>query len=71
MMKEIIKKWSLLHVIKLLVGIILLFQSFTQKDITLAILSGFLLLTAITNVGCCGSNGCAVNIVNPKKENEL
>ena len=71
MMKEIIKKWSLLHVIKLLVGIILLFQSFTQKDITLAILSGFLLLTAITNVGCCGSNGCAVNFVNPKKENEL
>lgn len=71
MMKEIIKKWSLLRVVTLLLGILILIQSFIQKDVTLGILSGFLLLTAITNVGCCGSNSCAVNIVNPKKNNQL
>ena len=46
-------------------------QSVFQKDITLGIVAGFLLLTAISNIGCCGGNGCAVNFSNRKKEKEI
>lgn len=44
--------------LRLLIGLIALVQSVIQKDITLGIIAGFLLLTAIANIGCCGSNGC-------------
>ena len=71
MMKVILNNWSVMRGLRLLIGIIFLVQSFIQKDIALGIISGFLLLTAIANVGCCGSTGCAVNIRNPKNENKL
>lgn len=71
MMKAILNNWSVMRGLRLLTGIIFLVQSFIQKDIALGIISGFLLLTAIANAGCCGITGCAVNISNPKKENKL
>ena len=70
-MKAILNNWSVMRGLRLLIGMIFLVQSFIQKDIALSIISGFLLLTAIANAGCCGSNGCAVNISNPKKEIKL
>ena len=57
--------------LRLMIGVIALVQSIIQKDITLGIIAGFLLLTAIANVGCCGSNGCAVNYKNSKNEKEI
>ena len=57
--------------LRLVLGIIALVQSIIQKDITIGIIAGFLLLTAIANVGCWGSNGCVVNFRNSKKEKEI
>ncbi|RYY01075.1 MAG: hypothetical protein EOO53_19845 [Gammaproteobacteria bacterium] len=70
-MKAILNNWSVMRGLRLLIGIIALVQSFIQKDITLSIIAGFLLVTAIANVGCCGGNGCAVNFSNRKKEKEI
>ncbi len=57
--------------VRLLIGLIALVQSIIQKNLTLGTLAGFLLLTAIANIGCCGSNGCAVNFSYRKKEKEI
>lgn len=71
MMKEILNNWSIMRGLRLVIGVIALVQSIIQKDITLGIIAGFLLVTVIANVGCCGSNGCAVNFNNKKKEKEI
>ena len=69
-MKAILSRWSIMRILRLVLGAIALVQSIFQKDITLGIIAGFLMLTAIANVDCCGSNGCAVNYSNRKKERE-
>ena len=71
MIKAILNNWSIMRGLRLVLGIIALVQSIIQKDITIGIIAGFLLLTAIANVGCCGNNGCAVNFKNSKKEKEI
>jgi hypothetical protein len=70
-MKAIFNNWSIMRGLRLVLGLIVLVQSVIQKDITLGVIAGFLVLTAIANVGCCGSNGCAVNYSNRKKESEV
>ena len=57
--------------LRLVLGLIALGQSIIQRDVTLGVIGGFLMLTAIANIGCCGSRGCAVNYTNNnKKESE-
>lgn len=70
-MKAILNNLSIMRGLRLVMGLIALVQSAVQKDITLGIIAGFLLLTAIANISCCGSNGCAVNYSNRKKESEI
>lgn len=53
-MKAILNNWSIMRGLRLVLGIFALVQAFIQKDITLGLLAGFLLLTAIANIGCCG-----------------
>lgn len=60
-----------MRVVRLVLGVIVLVLSIFQKDITLGLLSGFLLMTAIANIGCCGSTGCAVDYKTTKKEKEI
>ncbi len=69
-MKAILNNWSIMGVLRLVIGLIALVQSIIQKGITLGIIAGFLLLTAIANIGCCSSKGCAVNFKYSKKEKE-
>lgn len=71
MMKAILNNWSVMRGLRLVIGVIIFVQSIIQKDITLGIIAGFLLVTAIANIGCCGSNGCAVNFKSSKKEKEV
>ena len=71
MIKTILNNWSVMRGLRLVIGLIALVQSIIQKDIMLGVIAGFLLLTAITNVGCCGRSGCAVNFKNRKKEKEI
>lgn len=60
-MKTIFNHWNLMRWVRLTLGIFALAQAFILRDITVGLLAGFLLFTAIANVGCCGSNGCAIN----------
>ena len=69
-MKSILNNWSVMRVLRVVIGIVAIVNSIIQKDIPLGIIGGFLLLTAIADIGCCG-DGCAVNFDNSKKENEI
>ena len=71
MIKAILNGWSIMRGLRLAIALIILVQSIIQNDITLGVIAGFLLLTAITNTGCCGSNGCSVNFSNLKKEKQI
>ncbi len=71
MRKTVFSNWNIMRGLRLLMGIFALVQAFTQKDITVGLLGGFLLLTAITNIGRCGANGCAVNYRKHQKEEEV
>ena len=70
-MKTILNNWSVMRGLRLVLGIVALVQAFIQKDITVGLLAVFLLVTAIANIGCCGSNGCAVNFKQNRKEKEI
>lgn len=69
-MKAILSNWSVMRGLRMVIGLVATVQSIIQKEITLGIIAGFLLLTAIANIGCCGGNGCAVNFSNRKKKKE-
>ena len=62
MMKSMLYNWSVMRGLRLVIRFMVLVQSIFQRDITFGIIAVILLGTAIVNVGCCGSNGCAVNI---------
>ncbi|MEO7524528.1 MAG: hypothetical protein ABIT58_10560 [Ferruginibacter sp.] len=70
-MRAILNNWSMLRAFRLLFSIAALVQALVQKDLTIGFLAIFLLVTAITNIGCCGANGCTVNFKQSKKEKEI
>ena len=53
MIKAILNGWSIMRGLRLAIALMILVQSIIQKDLTLGVVAGFLLLTAITNTGCC------------------
>ena len=67
-MKIMFNNWNVLRLLRLALGVFALVQAFIQRDITVGLLAAFLLSTAIANVGCCGSNGCALSFNNTKKQ---
>ena len=71
MIKAILNGWSIMRGLRLAIALMILVQSIIQKDLTLGVVAGFLLLTVITNTGCCGSNVCSVNFSNRKNEKQI
>ncbi len=70
MMKAIMENWGVMRGLRLGIGFAVLAQSIIQKDIVVAVLAGFLLLTAIANIGCCGRSECTVDFKKSKKKKE-
>lgn len=57
----IFNNWSVMRWIRLVLGSIALVQVFMPGDSMLGLLGGFLVFTAIANVGCCGGGACTIN----------
>ncbi len=64
----ILNNWPLIRIVKLIMGVIALTMAIFQKDISLVLVAGFLLITAIANIGCCGRSGCAVDLKTSKNK---
>lgn len=61
-MKAILQHWNFMRIIRLLLGAGILIQGIITKDAASIILGIVFAAMPIFNIGCCGTNGCAVNI---------
>lgn len=69
-MKTLLQNWNLMRFVRLVFGVLSIVQGFMVHDIALKIAGVLLSITAIVNVGCCGSS-CAINIRKPVKQKEV
>jgi hypothetical protein len=61
-MKALLARWTIARILRLILGTGILVQGITNHDIMFAIAGGIFALVAITNTGCCGSNGCSTDL---------
>jgi hypothetical protein len=66
-MKSITQGWHLMRFVRLGMGLVILIQSITAKDIMFSFLGGVIVFTALANVGCCGTSCSIYN--QPTKKN--
>ena len=60
-MKTILQGWNFMRILRLLLGVAIVIQGIVLKDamsLVLGIIFGGL---AVANIGCCGTNGCAID----------
>lgn len=50
-----------MRILRLVLSAFFLYDAFTTQHIMAGILGAFLFIQAITNTGCCGSDGCQVD----------
>jgi hypothetical protein len=70
-MKTLLTNWNFMRGLRLALGIYILVHAITQGDIAIGLLSAFVVFTALANVGCCGSRGCAVDYKTKSTEKEI
>lgn len=58
--QTVLNGWHFMRWVRLILSVLFLVISIIQRDSFLGLAAGFLLLTAIANVGCCGAGGCGV-----------
>lgn len=62
-MWQVIKSnWNFMRILRLLVGIIALWQAILMKDYLLGAAGIMLMGMSVFNIGCCGANGCSTNV---------
>ena len=59
--------WHLMRIMRGGIGLMMLVMGIQSKDWALGLFSSFFLYQAITDTGCCGSQGCAT----PKERNKI
>lgn len=64
-MKSLLRGWNFIRTLRLALGVIIIVQGIITKDIPAAILGFILGGMAVADVGCCGTNGCAVKPAQP------
>jgi hypothetical protein len=56
---RLLTNWHIMRIIRLGMGIMMLVMGIQSKDWLLGLFSTFFLYQAVTDTGCCGSQGCA------------
>ena len=51
--------WHLMRWLRLAFGIIFIVQAIQMHDMLVGAIASFFLVTAVTNIGCCGARSCA------------
>lgn len=51
--------WNFMRWLRLAFGVIFMAQAIQMHDTLIGLIAGFFLITAITNIGCCGAGRCA------------
>ena len=58
--ETILQNWNFMRFLRLGLGIYIAVQAVETLSIFSGIVAAFFIFQAVTNTGCCGSNGCAV-----------
>lgn len=69
-MKVLTSNWHMMRIIRLILAIAIIVQSWYMRDTTTAVLGVVLLASAVFNVGCCGVSGCSTSIHPVKKSSK-
>ena len=71
--ETILQNWNFMRLLRLGLGIYIAVQAVETLSILSGVVAAFFIFQAITNTGCCGSNGCAVPTKksNPDKTEEV
>lgn len=60
--ETIFNNWNFMRWLRLAFGIYIAVQAVETLSIFSGVVAAFFMFQAITNTGCCGTNGCAVPI---------
>ena len=69
-MKEYLKTWDLMRVLRLALGIIIIVQGVQAKEWLFVALGGLFSLMPLLNIGCCGASGCNTPVSKSDKKAE-
>jgi hypothetical protein len=72
-MKVLLTDWNSMRIIRLVLGAGVIAQGVYHREVIYYVVGGILVLMALANAGCCGTQGCAVDTkkVNVKEEKEI
>ena len=65
-MRNVLKNWNVLRVIRLVFGVYVLIQGVYARDMSYLLIGGLFTLMPVLNIGCCSTSGCAT--LNRKNE---
>jgi hypothetical protein len=71
--QTLLTNWNFMRFLRLGIGIYIAVQAIETQSAFSGVVAVFFIYQAVTNTGCCGSNGCAVPIKksNPDKTEEV
>lgn len=69
-MKILTSNWHIMRIIRLILALAIIVQSWYMKDTITALLGIVLMASAAFNVGCCGPAGCSTSFSSSKKSSE-
>ena len=58
-MKNLLKNWNLMRVIRLVFGVYVIVQGVSNRDMSYLLIGTLFTLMPIFNIGCCSTSGCA------------
>jgi len=56
--QRLLNNWHLMRIMRLGIGTMMLAEGIQSKDWAIGLFSFFFLYQAVTDTGCCGSQGC-------------
>lgn len=69
-MKEYLKTWDFMRVLRLAMGIFIIVQGISAKERLFVGAGVLFLLMPILNIGCCGASGCNTPVSKSSKKAE-
>ena len=69
-MKNYLRNWNFMRVLRLALGIFIIVQGVQAKEWLFVALGGLFSLMPLLNIGCCGASGCNTPVSKSRKKVE-
>jgi hypothetical protein len=58
--QRLFTNWHIMRILRFAIGLWMLIMGIQSRDWAMGLFSSFFLIMAVTDTGCCGSQGCGV-----------